>query len=270
MNKTGLSEKLITPVTNHQFQINQINSYMRKIFLVILALGLAINLYSQNPADSIKWKTNHVIALFPGDYTHNNGLTITQWIHEFQHANGLHLEILGRGFATLTTPNITFMIPDTFDLKNLNDTLASWNTSNVNGLSISPFGLMSNSQFRGLSLNGFGFYIPRLQGVGISLMESQSIKAQGFIFAFGWTRIGLMQGLEIAGFNGCWILDGLQLGVSNFCNRGKGAQIGLFNKSGDDFKGIQIGLWNKIGKLPLPIINMKFKNKKKDDISKRI
>ena len=250
---------------NHK---NQTTSYMRKIILVILALGLTINLFSQDPADSIKWKTNNVIALFPGNYTHNNGLTITHWIHEFQNANGLHLEIIGRGFATLTTPNITFMIPDTFDLKNLNDTLASWSTSNVNGLSISPFGLMSNSHFNGLTLNGFGYFIPRLTGVGISLMEGQSIKAQGLIIAFGWTRIGLMQGIEIAGFNGCWILNGLQLGVSSYCNRGKGAQIGLFNNAGEDFKGIQIGLWNKIGKLPLPIMNMKFKNKKKDVSSK--
>ncbi|WP_417608679.1 LA_2272 family surface repeat-containing protein [Owenweeksia hongkongensis] len=236
-----------------------------KCFLIFL-LGTSVieNLYSQPPADSVNWKTNNVIALFPKNYSKNNGLTITGAINKYQNSNGFHLEIIGRGFATMTTPRSTFIIPDTFDLSNLNDTLDSWITSRVNGLSVSPFGLLSNSNFKGLSINGFGFYIPRLSGMGISIFEAQSIKAQGLIVSAGWTRVGLMQGVEIAGFNGCWILNGLQLGVTNSCKRGKGLQIGLFNSS-DDFKGVQIGLLNRIGKLYIPVLNLNFK--KKEDFS---
>lgn len=233
---------------------------IKKLVIFTFIICASIKLYSQNRIDSIKFKTNNAIALFPRDYSNNNGLTLTHWINEHQNSNGLHIEIVGGGLATMFTPGYMFIIPDTFNLNNLNDSLNLWITSKINGLSISPFGLLCNSYFKGLSINGFGFYIPRLKGVGISVSESQSLKAQGFIFALGFSRVGLMQGLEIAGFNGCSILNGVQLGVFNYCNKGKGLQISLFN-SAEDFKGIQIGFLNKIGKLYLPFINMKFKKK---------
>jgi hypothetical protein len=225
----------------------------------MLIISLASSLYSQNSTDSIIWKDNNWIALFPGNYSNNNGLTITDQINRFQNSNGLHIEIIGRGFSTITTPRSTFIIPDTLDLNYLNDTLDSLTTSQINGVSLSLLGLLSNSNLNGLTINGFGFYIPRLKGVGISLFEAQSLKAEGLVVSAGWTRVGLMKGVEIGGFNGCWILNGFQVGATNYCNKGKGVQLGLYNSAEDGFKGIQIGLLNRVGKLYLPILNMNFR-----------
>lgn len=234
---------------------------MQKLIIITLTFIISTTLYSQIKVDTIKRKKNNVLALFPRNYTTNNGLTITHWINESQDANGLHLEILGRGIGTIATPLWWYMLSDSLELNNLNDSLNSWTTGKINGMTLSPLGLFTNSYLNGLSLNGFGFYIPKLKGVGISIFEAQSINIQGLVISGGWTRVGLMQGVAIGSSNNCSVLKGLQIGYSNYCTKGQGLQISIFNRAGEDFRGIQIGLLNKIGKLYLPIINMKFRNK---------
>lgn len=103
----------------------------------------------------------------------------------------------------------------------------------INGLSISLADISPTYITNGLQVNGFGYFGNVLNGIGIN---------------------GIVSGYD--SFNGLQIS-----GIYSYANKGKGIQIGLFNKA-KKMKGIQIGLWNKIGKRGFPLINFSFKRDK--------
>lgn len=99
----------------------------------------------------------------------------------------------------------------------------------ITGLSISGGGLMGEMLVRGVSING-----------GMSLTT-------------------VVCGLQISGlFSQSYLFKGLMVsGLSNVCTKGRGLQVALFNRC-RDLKGVQVGLWNVNGKRKLPIINWDF------------
>lgn len=148
-------------------------------------------------------------------------------------------------------------------------------SKDIHGVSIT--GLMHYSRKNnGLSAAGLSNFIERANGLVMAFGGNSVYNGNGVLIAgpfgnaskrFNGLVIG-MGGNEIEKFNGVMIggpfnnkasfLKGVQIGGENYIlNRGRGLQIGIFNKA-KNFRGIQLGLWNKNDKRALPFLNWQF------------
>ncbi len=95
-----------------------------------------------------------------------------------------------------------------------------------------------------------------IKGISLSLGGEFNVSVHGINIAGLATGAEKLNGISITGyFSKCNVFNGVSIaGVHNIARKGRGLQIGLFNRC-KDFKGIQIGLWNRSGTRGLPFIN---------------
>lgn len=128
---------------------------------------------------------------------------------------------------------------------------------------------LANSGGRGPLDNSYQYYLKKLKhqkdlnivGINFSLLGLQkNAEVQGLSIGLVSTVIFEQKGFMLSGLNNyTYIQQGVTVaGLVNRCAKGKGIQLGAFNKS-EHFKGIQIGLWNVIGDKGRPFINWNFK-----------
>jgi len=221
---------------------------MQRYILIIYFSFLINTVFSQTISDSIhcnknintKRRYNYGIGIMPSKADVINGWTIG-WLlldvrddkKDSTKINGLYTNIgpaqALMGLMLFPYGLISPFIKSTDTIEEF-DTLR--NVNRINGISISFFEMSDRYIVNGLqiSVEGHGMY--KLNGLSLSL---------------GFSQYKSYNGIMISGY-------------LNDVEKGKGLQIGLFNKA-KQMKGIQIGLWNKIGKRSLPFINMCFKNK---------
>ena len=146
--------------------------------------------------------------------------------------NGLNLEISIMRLAALPAMHYSGPFPDSLEFydeyirKNLE--------LKINGVNISLFGTINEAKINGLNIGGLNTVVDHINGLSISGLNNFSY---------------IMNGVTIAA-------------IRNRATKGKGVQIGLFNKC-NDLRGFQIGLWNTNGKRSLPFINWQFRPTKK-------
>ncbi len=122
----------------------------------------------------------------------------------------------------------------------------------ISGIAIAPYnynGVRIN--LLGPAKNGYGLSITGLIGIYENM---KGLSVSGFYNSFK-----SMDGLSFSGIvnyseRGRWISIS---GIINESERFTGLQIAIFNKC-TELEGIQIGLWNTNGKRSLPIINWQF------------
>jgi hypothetical protein len=113
-------------------------------------------------------------------------------------------------------------MPDTLNKSNVN--------SSLNGLSISAGGLLNSSmRVRGVSINGVVSSANEMVGLHITGTQNITEAFKGVVIT----------------------------GITNRTLKGRGLQIALFNVC-KDLKGVQLGLWNVNSKRSLPFINWRF------------
>lgn len=176
--------------------------------------------------------------------------------------NGIRLELIGSGALMMFRPQpyeLRTMVPQEPDLEFY---------ERINGLSISPLGLIGNID---------------INGVGITACHSNQNRANGFFFSFFNLMAKEMNGLSIAMFeNGFDSFSGVSIsGVFSRTHTGNGLQYCIFDNVARRFNGVQIGLWNIVetgnlvqfgvvnyiktnpkGLRILPIMNMQFGKRK--------
>lgn len=118
---------------------------------------------------------------------------------------------------------------------------------NTSGLDISTLGAMSESAVNGISVGGlFNYALWDMNGVQISSLMSRAC--------------GHASGLQFALITMTGTLEGGQLGIFNYAERGCGVQIGIVNRS-DRLEGLQLGLinLNLDSSVPVfPVVNFAF------------
>lgn len=144
--------------------------------------------------------------------------------------NGLNLEITLMRLASLGYMEFSGPYPDSLDF------YSNYVQNNIeliiNGVNISLFGTINEAIINGVNLAGLNTVVDKMNGFSISGLNNFSY---------------IMNGMTVALFR-------------NRATKGKGVQIGLFNKC-NDFRGFQIGIWNINGKRSLPFINWQFSAK---------
>lgn len=98
-----------------------------------------------------------------------------------------------------------------------------------------------------------------VNGLSASMFGELGITVNGVNLTFGITGAAQLNGLSVSGFfTKSSSFKGVCIsGLHNVSKKGRGIQIAIFNTC-KDLKGIQIGLWNKSGKRGLPFFNWGF------------
>lgn len=191
------------------------------------------NYYTQ-PAPKKRPRLVKNIAWYtPSKATEINGLTMglqTTFDDENPLAiNGVNLNADGLS-AFIGMFAMVYMFTNT-DLDKMSDTLNKSNiNSSLNGLSISAGGLLNSSmRVRGVSINGVVSSANEMVGLHITGTQNITETFKGVVIT----------------------------GIVNRTLKGRGLQIALFNVC-KDLKGVQLGLWNVNSKRSLPFINWRF------------
>jgi hypothetical protein len=152
-----------------------------------------------------------------------SGINFTPLVYDLNYqakVNGLNIELVG-------IPLFLFMLPQDPVLEH--DSLFASNDFDVNGVTISPLGLIQEGTVNGISITPWFSYIESVNGVHLSIFNSFIMKQNGLNVSLTGSSIRQMNGV----------------------------QIGLFNRC-KELRGIQIGLWNVNQKRKLPLINWSF------------
>jgi len=184
---------------------------------------------------SKKFTNTQGLSLLPGKYTRNYGICLNAFSKEHQKNNGINIELVGNGLINIFTLSGEYS-ENQFKVKK---------TSIYNGLSISPLGLNSKGEVNGLTINGMLCVQTQINGVGLSLLAS---------------NLMILKGVNICCFSSIGYMNGIQLGLINYCIKGKGAIIGLFNTC-QSFKGIMFGIMNTVGEKSYPFVYFSLKSK---------
>jgi len=158
--------------------------------------------------------------------------------------NGINFEIIG-------LPIFLFMIPE--DPSDRDDELYILNEFNVNGISLSPAGLMHSGKVNGLAITPLYSFIHQVNGINLSLLFCITLKTNGLSYSFVNSAVE-MKGVQLGMVTNSKKILGLQMGVVNKTRELYGLQFGFYNRT-KQIKGLQIGLWNVNDKRSLPILN---------------
>lgn len=199
---------------------------MKHRLLSVSFLFFAIGLFAQQ-------KNRPIIWFGPSDNVKVHGLNIAPILFKMPKnvkVNGINVEGVG-------IPLFLFMIPE--DPADRYDTVKISNEFCVNGLSVSPAGLMHAGTVNGIAITPLYLFVEQVNGFDMALFFAISYKQNG---------------LAVSVNNSTIELNGVQIGFFNKARRAKGVQIGVINRT-VKLKGLQIGLWNVNEKRKLPIIN---------------
>jgi hypothetical protein len=205
----------------------------------------------------IKRKNYFPIWTFHQDSINIHGLSVGFWTAEkkrYTNTNGIKLELIGIGILIPIIPSSPIANSDSSFVKLVTKPLSE----RINGLNLSSTGTVCHSCLtNGVAAGAVGQVNGQVNGFSTLLMMNFVQKQNGFV---------------IAGFNEAYIINGIQVGLSNYGHKTKGIQmavigngskqmtglqIGLFNRA-EKLRGIQIGLWNVNQKRKWPFINWNF------------
>ena len=199
--------------------------------ITIILLLLSINAFGQERIRPIIW-------LGPTDNVKVFGLNISPLVFKLPEKstiNGINIEGIG-------IPFFQSMMP--FDPNDRVDTIILIRSFNVNGLSISPFGLIHPGRLNGLAVTPWMSWIDEVNGLSFNI----------FI-----TTVKSFNGVMLTGYSNSTVeINGVQIGLHNKSKHVRGVQIGLINKT-KKLKGFQIGLWNINSKRKFLFFNWNFR-----------
>lgn len=199
--------------------------------ITIILLLLSINAFGQERIRPIIW-------FGPMDNVKVYGLNFSPIVYKLAKKstiNGINIEGIGIPFLLGIMP---------FDPNDRIDSIIPIRGFNVNGLSISPFGLIHHG---------------RLNGLAITPWMSWMDEANGLSFNIFVTTVTRFNGVMISVLSNSTVeMNGIQIGVHNKSKRVSGIQIGLINKT-KKLKGFQLGLWNSNSRRKFPIFNWNFR-----------
>ncbi len=224
---------------------------MKTLITSIIISLICTTSFSQNDHKFPVWT-------FHDDSTTISGMAVglnTSWKTDNVRVNGLNLELLGYGFLLPLIP----MDPIRDDSCYNDDRIHLPKKIIVNGINISPSGMICEGKVNGLNLNGMGSYLIETNGASLTIFGNFTEKSNGLQAAFYVNDAAYMNGLQFSFIGNVVHLysKGIQASAINYSENHKGLQIGLANKS-VKLKGIQIGLWNVNQKRKFPIVNWNF------------
>jgi hypothetical protein len=191
-------------------------------------------------------KSHHVypIGIFHQKNVVIDGISVglaSTWQPRHNQTNGLKIELIGLGIATLIMPqNPVAQTPSDFRAR-MQDTLAE----RVNGVVLSPLGTVSDCATAGLSLGGFGQISREVRGGYLTGFWSFSQVLHGLQVSGWWSETHRLRGAQVAAFhNVAYDAQGAQVGIWNKSKKIWGVQIGVFNQT-KQLHGLQIGLLNR-------------------------
>lgn len=94
---------------------------------------------------------------------------------------------------------------------------------------------------------GIGSRSPLMTGFQWDLMWAESEQLTGFSWAFGISKTGYAQGLQLAFVNMANDISGMQWGAVNMTADMTGLQLGGVNMSTSSIVGVQLGFYNQAG-----------------------
>lgn len=218
----------------------------------LICLIYSSNMQSQN-------KDRYFVWTFHDDSTNISGVSLginASWKTQNIRANGLNLELTGYGFLLPLLPMDPIRDDSSFNAARLNLP----KNILINGVNISPSGIVCEGKVNGLNLNGMGSYLIETNGISITLFGNFAEKSNGVQAAIYCNDAAYINGVQFAFLGNIAHLKskGIQVSAMNHSYNHKGLQFGIINKS-QRLKGIQIGLWNVNQKRKSPLINWNFK-----------
>jgi hypothetical protein len=212
--------------------------------LLLLVLLASLSTYGQ--------KTRQPFWIGPANVK-VNGILFSPIVYNSDkqtHVNGLDIQGLG-------LPIFLFMMPKdpiAGSTKNGADSLLQVDNYHVNGIVISPDGLMIQGNVNGLSVTPCSSYIYAVNGAHIGAWMSMCYKINGLTTGL-YNTIYYMNGVELGVITSyANNMRGLEIACVNDATNLKGVQIGLINHA-DSCKGLQIGFWNINERRKLPLVN---------------
>lgn len=202
---------------------------MKKCITLILSILLAVNLYGQENNRPALW-------VGPCDNVSVHGINIAPVMFKIpvgSTVNGLNIEGVGVPIFLFTIPADPINQIDRIKENTIR------NDFNVNGLSVSPAGLIHPGTVNGLAVTPLYTFIDQVNGAQFSLIFNISYRLNGVCFSI---------------HNSTFELNGVQFGLFNNAKVVNGVQFGLVNKT-KKLSGVQIGLWNVNERWKRPFIN---------------
>ena len=212
-------------------KLNQIN--LLKAIFFFICLGFIHYSYGQNYNRFSQKKFSHRFPIwtFHEKNVNIHGVSVGLWSFSDNerntNTNGIRLELIGLGIASLIAPEFP-----TFGRR----------SERINGLNVSALGTVGDCLINGISVGSFGQILEQVNGVTLSAILN---------------IIEKQNGIMIAVVNHTVTMDGFQFGATNNASKINGVQVGFINQS-EILRGIQIGIWNINQKRKLPLINWNF------------
>lgn len=242
---------------------------MKKIFFLLLLMGLTRTQAQENIADSIQRHTQ-IFSLSPMSKKVDkvNGLVlglghVDNKNVENQVINGLNVEANPAPAAGALYAFIALMYFDEVIKNNkikivkdsdedyLIKNMKSISSLKLNGLNVSSGCFFVETNMNGLNISA-GNKFSNFNGLSITVLGTIADHQNGI--AVGLCNVNNdLSGSTVGLYNQSYDLKGLHIGVFNQTRMNHGLQIGIFNKSNS--KGFQLGVWNVNNKRSMPFLN---------------
>ncbi len=199
---------------------------MKRFAIFTLLIVLAFYLHGQDKIRPLLW-------FGPADDVSVYGVNISPIVYKLPEnsvVNGINIEGVGIPILLLIMP---------FDPAKNGSTENIQNDFNVNGISISPAGLLHHGTVNGVALTSLFSFIDQVNGLQLSPLFNTSYRNNGLVISIDNSTVEL---------------NGVQIGLFNRAETVKGVQIGIINRA-VFINGLQVGLWNVNYKRKLPIVN---------------